>query len=125
MSTAQLVQLNMRVDAQDKAQAVEVLRLMGLTVSDLVRAVLAKVAQGAADCEQLMTALEEPETGAYGPPQEMSLNPALVSHDSIVGDLCRIVGYESPDDVPKDDRPWEALREEARLAHYREKGWLS
>lgn len=116
-ATAQMVQLNLRVDAQEKAQAAEVLRLMGLTVSDFVRAALAKVARGAADCEQLLEALEEPE--------EVPLSPALARSWEICDDFAKMLGYESADDMPKDDRPWEEILEEARLAHYREKGLLS
>ena len=117
MATAQLVQLNLRVDAQDKAQAAEVLRLMGLTVSDFVRAALAKVARGAADCGQVMEVLEEPE----GVP----LSPALARAWEVCDDFAKMLGYESAEDMPKDDRPWEEVIEEARLAHYREKGLLS
>ena len=48
----QMTQLNLRVDAQDKRQAEEVLHLMGTTTTKFMRKVLAKVARGAKDYDE-------------------------------------------------------------------------
>lgn len=122
MSTAQMVQLNLRVDAQDKAQAAEVLCLMGLTVSDFVRMALAKVARGAKDCEEALALFDAPaESAAVS--EEKPLSPALAERDVLVSHFCSLLGYDKPAEVPIDDRPWEELYEEARLEHFREKGY--
>lgn len=58
-TSATMTQLNMRVDQEDKLQADEVLQLLGSSVTKLVRKVLAKVARGAKDAEELMAALDD------------------------------------------------------------------
>ena len=124
-TTARMVQLNVRVDARQKEQAAEVLQLMGLTATDVIRATLAKVARGARDCEELLTAIEGPATSEVAPPEERPLSPALADAFEICDSFARLLGYQAAEEMPKDDRSWEEIYEDARMAHYREKGWLS
>ena len=118
-TTSQMTQLNMRVDAQDKRQAEEVLRLMGTTTTELVRKLLAKVARGAKDYAEVADAIDTPPE--HEPAQ---VNPVVLQCWAIVDDFCRSLGYERAEDMPKDTRSWAKRYEEAMSAHYEEKGWL-
>lgn len=67
---ASLSQMNIRLDAQVKASGDAVLKRMGITPSELVRAVWAKVAEGVEGCEQLLAALQDRKVPTPGPASE-------------------------------------------------------
>ena len=120
-ATAQMTQINVRVDAQLKKQAEDALRLAGTTTTEFVRAMLAKVACGVRSYEELMAVVEPPKEIEGQLP---AVNPVVAEGWAIVDEFCHSIGYESAADVPKDTRSWDEVYEEAMIEHYQEKGWL-
>lgn len=121
----QMTQLNMRVNAQDKRQAEEVLRFMGSTTTELVRKLLAKIASGAKAYMEICEVLETPASAASAEQEGLGFNPVISEATEICNAFAQMLGYESAADLPKDNRSYDELYEEAMLEHYREKGWLS
>lgn len=120
----QMTQLNMRVNAQDKRKAEDVLRLMGTTATQITRKILAKIARGAKDYAEIAAVLEDtPATEEQE--KKPSINPALFEGWAIGDRYMQMLGYESMADVPRDDRPWDEIYEEAMMEKALEKGWLS
>ena len=64
-----MAQVNVRVDRQVKNRAEEALRISGGTLSELIKKVVAKVAQGGGSCEEVLSAVEDqlPSAGATSP----------------------------------------------------------
>ena len=121
---SRLVQTNVRIEADVKLRAEEVLRLMGSSPTELVRAVYAKVAQGAQAYEETMAFLEGRELASGGEAEEQeTLNPLLLEAWSIGRDYFLSVGI-NPDSLAIDNRSWEEMYHEGMEAHYREKGWM-
>ena len=54
-----MAQVNVRVDRQVKNRAEEALRLSGETLPELIKKVVAKVAQGGGSCEEVLSAVED------------------------------------------------------------------
>lgn len=120
----QMTQLNMRVNAQDKRKAEDVLRLMGTTATQITRKILAKIARGAKDYAEIAAVLEDtPATEEQE--KKPSINAALFEGWAIGDRYMQMLGYESMADVPRDDRPWDEIYEEAMMEKALEKGWLS
>ena len=125
----QMVQLNVRVDAEVKRRAEEVLELMGSSVTELVRMALEKVARGARDYVEARDALSDRprshliDVSEGGPLDLDTVDPRLARGWKAVDDLYRGFGID-PSSLPKDDRPWDVIYEEAMDAHFEEKGLL-
>ena len=54
-----MAQVNVRVDRQVKNRAEEVLRLSGGSLPELIKKVVAKVAQGGRQCEEVLAAVDD------------------------------------------------------------------
>ena len=52
-------QVNVRVDRQVKNRAEEALRLSGASLPELIKKVVAKVAQGGGQCEEVLAAVDD------------------------------------------------------------------
>lgn len=59
-----MAQVNVRVDRSVKERAEEALRLSGGTLPELIRKVVAKVAQGGGSCEEILEAVSDRQPGA-------------------------------------------------------------
>ena len=64
-----MAQVNVRVDRQVKNRAEEALRLSGGSLPELIKKVVAKVAQGGGSCEEVLSAVDDqpPSVGATSP----------------------------------------------------------
>lgn len=123
-SSFQMVQLNLRVNAQDKRNAEEVLRLMGTTTTDFIRKILAKVASGAKEYEKVAAAIDGP-AGLLPTVEQAEEVCPLVAEAFAIGDrFAQSLGYNSAEELPLDTRSWDERYEEAMHEHYREKGWI-
>jgi len=54
-----MAQVNVRVDRQVKNRAEEALRLSGGSLPELIKKVVAKVAQGGGQCEEVLAAVDD------------------------------------------------------------------
>ena len=66
-----MAQVNVRVDRQVKNRAEEVLRLSGGSLPELIKKVVAKVAQGGGQCEEVLAAVDD---------RQQSVAPARAVH---------------------------------------------
>lgn len=110
-----MAQVNVRVDRQVKNRAEEALRLSGGSLPELIKKVVAKVAQGGGQCEEVLAAVDDrQQTVAPDTPFAVSWAAA----DRLYADL----GI-APSPV-SDDRGWDAIYSEAMDEHYRQKGMI-
>lgn len=110
-----MAQVNVRVDRQVKNRAEEVLRLSGGSLPELIKKVVAKVAQGGGQCEEVLAAVDDRrQTVAPDAPFAASWAAA----DQLYADLGIAT---SP--VP-DDRGWETIYSETMDERYRQKGMI-
>lgn len=76
-----MAQVNVRVDRQVKNRAEEALQLSGRSLPDLIKKVVAKVAQGGGQCEEVLSAVDgRQQTVAHDTPFAASwaaADPAL------------------------------------------------
>lgn len=110
-----MVQVNVRVDRQVKNRAEEALRLSGGTLPDLIKKVVAKVAQGGGQCEEVLAAVDDrQQTVAHDTPFAASWAAA----DRLYADLGIAASPVS------DDRDWDTIYSEAMDERYRQKGMI-
>lgn len=110
-----MAQVNVRVDRQVKNRAEEALRLSGGSLPELIKKVVAKVAQGGGQCEEVLSAVDgRQQTVAHDAPFAASWAAA----DRLYADL----GISVP--PVSDDRGWDAIYSEAMDEHYRQKGMI-
>lgn len=109
-----MAQVNVRVDRQVKNRAEEALRISGGTLPELIKKVVAKVAQGGGSCEEVLSAVEDqlPSAGATSP------FVASWAVDRLYADL----GIDTSS--ASDDRSWDTVYSEAMDEHYRQKGMI-
>lgn len=110
-----MAQVNVRVDRQVKTRAEEALRLSGGSLPELIKKVVAKVAQGGGQCEEVLAAVDDrQQTIAPDTPFAASWAAA----DQLYADL----GIAT---LPvSDDRDWGAIYSEAMDERYRQKGMI-
>lgn len=110
-----MAQVNVRVDRQVKNRAEEVLRLSGGSLPELIKKVVAKVAQGGGSCEEVLSAVDDqlPSAGATSP-----FVASWAAADQLYADL----GI-APSPI-SDDRCWDAIYSEAMDERYRQKGMI-
>ena len=72
-----MAQVNVRVDRQVKNRAEEALRLSGGSLPELIKKVVAKVAQGGGQCEEVLAAVDD-------------------RHQAARYSVCRVVGSGRP-----------------------------
>lgn len=110
-----MAQVNVRVDRQVKNRAEEVLRLSGGSLPELIKKVVAKVAQGGGQCEEVLAAVDDrQQTVAPDAPFAASWAAA----DQLYADLGIVTSPVS------DDRDWDTIYSEALDEHYRQKGMI-
>ena len=110
-----MAQVNVRVDRSVKERAEEALRLSGGSLPELIKKVVAKVAQGGGQCEEVLAAVDDRrQTVAPDTPFAASWAAA----DQLYADLGIATSPVS------DDRGWETIYSEAMDEHYRQKGMI-
>lgn len=110
-----MVQVNVRVDRSVKERAEEALRLSGTTLPELIKKVVAKVAQGGGQCEEVLAAVDDrQQTVAPDTPFAASWAAA----DQLYADL----GIDTS--PVSDDRDWDTIYSDAMDEHYRQKGMI-
>lgn len=110
-----MAQVNVRVDRQVKNRAEEALRLSGTSLPELIKKVVAKVAQGGGSCEEVLSAVDDqlPSAGATS-----SFAASWAAADQLYADLGIATSPVS------DDRGWDTIYSEAMDEHYRQKGLI-
>ena len=110
-----MAQVNVRVDRQVKNRAEEALRLSGGSLPELIKKVVAKVAQGGRQCEEVLAAVDDrQQTVAPDTPFVASWAAA----DRLYADLGIAASPVS------DDRGWDTIYSDAMDEHYRQKGMI-
>ena len=110
-----MAQVNVRVDRQVKNRAEEALRLSGGSLPELIKKVVAKVAQGGGQCEEVLSAVDgRQQTVAHDTPFAASWAAA----DRLYADLGIATSPVS------DDRDWDVIYSDAMDEHYRQKGMI-
>lgn len=110
-----MAQVNVRVDRQVKNRAEEVLRLSGGSLPELIKKVVAKVAQGGGQCEEVLAAVDDRKQ-AVAPDTPFAASWAAA--DQLYADLGIATSPVS------DDRDWDTIYSEAMDEHYRQKGMI-
>lgn len=110
-----MVQVNVRVDRQVKNRAEEVLRLSGGSLPELIKKVVAKVAQGGGQCEEVLAAVDDRKQ-AVAPDTPFAASWAAA--DQLYADLGIATSPVS------DDRDWDTIYSEAMDERYRQKGMI-
>ncbi len=114
-AVSSMAQVNVRVDRQVKDRAEEALRLSGGSLSELIKKVVAKVAQGGGQCEEVLAAVDDRQH-AIAP--ESPFAASWAAADQLYADLGIVTLSGS------DDRDWETVYAEAMDEHYRQKGMI-
>ena len=110
-----MAQVNVRVDRSVKERAEEALRLSGRSLPELIKKVVAKVAQGGGQCEEVLSAVDgRQQTVAPDTPFAASWAAA----DRLYADLGIAASPVS------DDRDLDTIYSEAMDEHYRQKGMI-
>lgn len=110
-----MAQVNVRVDRQVKNRAEEVLRLSGGSLLELIKKVVAKVAQGGGQCEEVLAAVDDRKQ-AVAPDTPFAASRAAA--DQLYADLGIATSLVS------DDRDWDTIYSEAMDERYRQKGMI-
>ena len=114
-AVSSMAQVNVRVDRQVKDHAEEALQLSGGSLPELIKKVVAKVAQGGGQCEEVLAAVDDrQQTVAPDTPFAASWAAA----DQLYADLGIATSPVS------DDRDWNAIYSEAMDERYRQKGMI-
>lgn len=110
-----MAQVNIRVDRQVKNRAEEAMRLSGGSLPELIKKVVAKVAQGGGSCEEVLSAVDDqlPSAGATSP-----FAASWAAADQLYADLGIVTSPVS------DDRDWDTIYSEAMDERYRQKGMI-
>lgn len=110
-----MAQVNVRVDRQVKNRAEEALRLSGASLPELIKKVVAKVAQGGGSCEEVLSAVDDqlPSAGATS-----LFAASWAAADQLYADLGIATSPVS------DDRGWDTIYSEAMDERYRQKGMI-
>ena len=107
-----MAQVNIRVDRSVKERAEEALQLSGRSLPELIKKVVAKVAQGGGQCEEVLAAVDDrQQTIASDTPFAASWAAA----DQLYADLGIATSPVS------DDRDWDTIYSDAMDEHYRQK----
>lgn len=114
-AVSSMAQVNVRVDRQVKDRAEEALRLSGGSLPELIKKVVAKVAQGGGQCEEVLAAVDDRQH-AIAP--ELPFAASWAVADQLYANLGIAA---SPGSV---DRDWDTVYAEAMDEHYRKKGMI-
>lgn len=110
-----MAQVNVRVDHQVKNRAEEALRLSGGSLPELIKKVVAKVAQGGGQCEEVLAAVDDRQQSVA---PDTPFAASWAAADQLYADLGIATSSVS------DDRDWDTIYSEALDEHYRQKGMI-
>ena len=110
-----MAQVNVRVDRSVKERAEEALRLSGSTLPELIKKVVAKVAQGGGSCEEVLSAVDDNLSVASA---TSPFAASWAAADQLYADLGIATSPVS------DDRDWDTIYSEAMDERYRQKGMI-
>ena len=110
-----MAQVNVRVDRQVKNRAEEALRLSGGSLPELIKKVVAKVAQGGGQCEEVLAAVDDRQQAVA---RDTPFAASWAAADRLYADLGIAASPVS------DDRGWDTIYSEAMDEHYRQKGMI-
>lgn len=110
-----MAQVNVRVDRQVKDRAEEALRLSGGSLSELIKKVVAKVAQGGGQCEEVLAAVDDRQ---HAIALESPFAASWAAADQLYADLGIVTLSGSA------DRDWDTVYAEAMDERYRQKGMI-
>lgn len=115
MGTQAVQQLNVRLNANVKRRAEDVIALADSSATEVIRALYTKIAGGAADYAEVMAVLC-PSEG------EEAVNDSVVRGGwSIADEFYSSIGHDASI-VPAEERPWDEVYANAMTEHFREKG---
>lgn len=114
-AVSSMAQVNVRVDRQVKDRAEEALRLSGGSLPELIKKVVAKVAQGGGQCEEVLAAVDDRQ---HAIASESPFAASWAAADQLYADLGMAASPVS------DDRDWGAIYSDALNEHYRQKGMI-
>ena len=114
-AVSSMAQVNVRVDRQVKNRAEEVLRLSGGSLPELIKKVVARVAQGGGQCEEVLAAVDDRQQTVA---PDTSFAASWAAADQLYADLGIATSPVS------DDRGWDAIYSEAMDDRYRQKGMI-
>lgn len=114
-SVSGMAQVNVRVDRQVKNRAEEALRLSGGSLPELIKKVVAKVAQGGGQCEEVLAAVDD-RRQAIAP--ESPFAASWATADQLYANLGIAASPGSA------DRDWDTVYAEAMDERYRQKGMI-
>lgn len=110
-----MAQVNVRVDRQVKNRAEEALQLSGRSLPELIKKVVAKVAQGSGQCEEVLAAFDDRQQTVV---PDTPFAASWAAADRLYADLGIATSPVS------DDRDWDTIYSEAMDEHYRQKGMI-
>ena len=110
-----MAQVNVRVDRQVKNRAEEVLRLSGGSLPELIKKVVAKVAQGGGQCEEVLAAVDDRQ-------QTVAPDTPFAASWAVADQLYADLGIDTS--LVSDDRDWDTIYSDAMDEHYRQKGMI-
>lgn len=110
-----MAQVNVRVDRQVKNRAEEVLRLSGGSLPELIKKVVAKVAQGGGRCEEVLAAVDDRQ-------QTVAPDTPFAASWAAADQLYANLGVDTSS--TSDDRDWDTIYSEAMDERYRQKGMI-
>ena len=110
-----MAQVNVRVDRQVKNRAEEALQLSGRSLPELIKKVVAKVAQGGGQCAEVLAAVDDRQQ-AVAPDTPFAASWAVA--DRLYADMGIAASPVS------DDRDWDTIYSEAMDERYRQKGMI-
>ena len=110
-----MAQVNVRMDRSVKERAEEALRLSGGSLPELIKKMVAKVAQGGGQCEEVLAAVDDRQQ-AVAP--ESPFAASWAAADRLYADLGIATSPVS------DDRDWGEIYSDAMDEHYRQKGMI-
>ena len=110
-----MAQVNVRVDRQVKNRAEEALRLSGGSLPELIKKVVAKVAQGGRQCEEVLAAVDDRQ-------QTVAPDTPFAASWAAADRLYAVLGIAAS--PVSDDRGWDTIYSDAMDEHYRQKGMI-
>ena len=110
-----MAQVNVRVDRQVKNRAEEALRLSGGSLPELIKKVVAKVAQGGGQCEEVLAAVDDRH-------RTVAPDAPFAASWAVADQLYAGLGIATS--PVSDDRDWDTIYSEAMDERYRQKGMI-
>lgn len=114
-AVSSMAQVNVRVDRQVKNRAEEVLRLSGGSLPELIKKVVAKVAQGGRQCEEVLAAADDRK-------QAVAPDTPFAASWAAADQLYANLGIDTSS--ASDDRDWDTIYSEAMDERYFQKGMI-